>query len=107
MCIIASVIVAKSGNKIAVDDKQRTLKKVITIVKLQVIYGLYWFILIFTEIKGPHQTGMWAAVHTLGTLPGVIAVLAQLVTSANITKCLKWFDSKVRSCHNPKNLQTA
>ncbi|KAF6027840.1 hypothetical protein EB796_013872 [Bugula neritina] len=106
MCIIASVIVAKSGNKIAIDDKQRTLKKVITIVKLQVIFGLEWFLLLFTEIKGPHQTGLWIALNVLGTSQGVLAVLAQLITSANIRNFLKWFNSKIRN-PNPKNSQIA
>ncbi|KAF6029766.1 hypothetical protein EB796_011943 [Bugula neritina] len=102
MCIIASVIVVKSGNKIAVDDKRRTLKKVVTIVKLQVIFGFHWFILLFTEIKGPHQTGLWIALNVFMTLQGVLAVLAQLVTSANITKARTWFNSKVRH-PSPKN----
>jgi len=106
MCIIASVIVARSGNNIAVDDKRRTLKKVITIAKLQVIFGFHWFILLFAEIKGPHQTGLWIALNVFMTLQGVTAVLAQLVTSANIRKGRTWFNSKIRN-YSPKNSQSA
>jgi len=41
------------------------------------------------------------------TLQGVIAVLAQLVTTANIrNKGKKWFNLKIRH-HSPKNSQSA
>jgi len=61
----------------------------------------------FTEIKGPHQTGLWIALNVFVTLQGVIAVLAQLVTTANIrNKGKKWFNLKIRH-HSPKNSQSA
>lgn len=47
LCVMASIKVFSSGQKITASDKRRTRRKIITITKLQIIFGLHWFLLYF------------------------------------------------------------
>ena len=76
----------KSGKKVSQADKRRTKKKIMTIVKLQVVFGLHWVLIFFTEIKGPHVPYIWAVLNTLVTLQGVIVVLTRIIDIDSFTK---------------------
>ena len=80
------VKVLNSGRKLTVNDKSRTQKKAITVVKLQFTFGFHWILLIFTVIEGPHQAVIWTVLNIFLTLQGVLIVLAQLLTAKNVKK---------------------
>ena len=86
LCIVAITKVMKSGKKVSQADKRRTKKKIMTIVKLQVVFGLHWVLIFFTEIKGPHVPYIWAVLNTLVTLQGVIVVLTRIIDIDSFTK---------------------
>lgn len=87
LCIVATVkLLQLPDNKSSGLHKRHTRQRIIAVIKLQIIYGLYWLLLLFTDIKGPHQRGLWTVINILFTLQGVIVVLTQFLTFSNIEK---------------------
>ena len=79
LCIAASLKVFSAGNQITASDRQRTKRKIITVTKLQIIFGLHWFLLYFTWIKGVHEKVLWQVLGVLISLQGTFLVLAQVI----------------------------
>ncbi|KAF6017226.1 hypothetical protein EB796_024467 [Bugula neritina] len=98
-CAIATFKIIKEGNKITIQRKNELQRKVITVVKLQIVFGVHWILIIFSEIQGPHQQALWTIVKIFMTSQGVNVVIAQLVTLKNLRKVRFKFNSLV----NPTN----
>lgn len=86
LCIIAIIKVMNSGKNVSQADKRRTKKKIMTITKLQAVFGLHWVLIFFTEIKGPHVVYIWGILNTLVTLQGVTVVLTQIIDLDSLSK---------------------
>lgn len=93
LCIVAIIKVLQSDSKITTSDKLRTKRKIITIVKLQVIFGLHWFLLYFTWIVGVHAKVLWQILGVLISLQGTFVVLSQLI---QLDLCIKKVQSSVQ-----------
>ena len=52
LSVTVSIKVFRSGHQLTTQDKRRTTRHVITIIKLKIIFGFHWFLMFFTWIEG-------------------------------------------------------
>ena len=97
LCVVATIRILQSGSNISHKDKSVLRKKIITIVKLQVVFGFHWVLLLFTLIEGSHQEVLWTILNIFLTLQGVTVVLVQIFTTKNIKKMKAVYQSKAGS----------
>ena len=89
ICIWASVIIVRSGAGLRSNrEKRLTRMKIISVVKLVVIFGLQWLLLFFTQLDTPVAHQLWTALNILITLQGVLIILSQIITVKNLKKLL-------------------
>ena len=89
ICIWASVIIVRSGAGLRSNrEKRLTRMKIISVVKLVVIFGLQWLLLFFTQLDTPVAHQLWTALNILITLQGVLIILSQIITVKNSKKLL-------------------
>ena len=86
LCTIAMKLVIKTGTAIPRNMKEKTKRKVITVIKLQIVFGFYWILLPFTEINTPHVHVLQAVLSTFFTRQGVIVVIGQFLNVKNVKK---------------------
>ena len=87
LCIWASVLIIRSGAGLSSNrSKEQLKKKIISVVKLIVIFGLQWFLLFFTEINSPYVKHLWTVLNVMVTLQGVLIILAQVLNQKNIAR---------------------
>ena len=87
LCIWAAVIITRSGSGLtSTKSKENYRMKIISVVKLLVIFGLQWFLLFFTEINSPHVKHLWTVLNVMVTLQGVLIILAQVLNQKTIAR---------------------
>ena len=79
LSVTASIKISTSGQKLTTQDKRRTTRNVITIIKLKVIFSFHWFLMFFTWIEGDTERVIWKVLGVLISLQGVFVVLSQLL----------------------------
>ena len=111
LCIWAAVIITRSGSGLtSTKSKENYRMKIISVVKLLVIFGLQWFLLFFTEINSPHVKHLWTVLNVLVTLQGVLITLSQVLNRKNLTKLSTIRSKSVKSnltATNSNNSQSA
>ncbi|XP_067950271.1 uncharacterized protein [Watersipora subatra] len=86
LCISAIIKIVQAGNKVTANDKQRTRKKVLAVIKLQIVFGFYWILLPLNVNPNVDSKILYRLLNIFLTLQGVILVLLQFVTLKNINK---------------------
>ncbi|XP_067950274.1 uncharacterized protein [Watersipora subatra] len=86
LCISASVKVVKAGTSITANDKKKTQKKLIAVIKLQIVFGFHWILLLFNSIPKVNADAVYVILNVFLTLQGVILVVVQFVTLKNLNK---------------------
>ena len=83
-----SVIIMKSGRGLQsnISNRRKARIKVVSVVKLLIILGFQWLLLLFTEITSQHVENLWTALNVMVTLQGFLIVLSQTVNQRNIRK---------------------
>ncbi|KAF6026721.1 hypothetical protein EB796_014993 [Bugula neritina] len=106
LCVIAVYKIVKSDQNLHAADKKRTKKKILTVVKLQIIFGFHWILLFFTEIggSGPAKRQLWTVLSVFITLQGISVVLSQVIQLESFPKLSRMFsrmkESKGDTSHN-------
>ena len=98
LCICASIFICRVGkgdlkNRRSKSKIKRVKSKIISVVRLLIIFGLQWLLLFFTEIDTLDMQHFWRVLNILITLQGVFIILAQLLNRHNIVI----FSNKVAS----------
>ena len=88
LSICVSVIIMKSGRGLqsSISNRRKARIKVVSVVKLLIILGFQWLLLLFTEITSQHVENLWTALNVMVTLQGFLIVLSQTVNQRNIRK---------------------
>lgn len=86
MCIATVTVILRSGRDISRSEKQRRLKSMIIIVKLQATYGIHWVLLYLAEIAGPQQRALWEILTVFVALQGVLVMSVQTLSLDNCRK---------------------
>ncbi|XP_067951050.1 uncharacterized protein [Watersipora subatra] len=86
LCISATIKVIKAGTSITANDKKKTQKKIIAVIKLQVVFGFHWVLLLFNASPAVNADAVYVILNVFLTLQGVILVLVQFVTLKNMNK---------------------
>ena len=101
--IAASIKVSTSGQRLATQDKRRTTRNIVTILKLKIIFGFHWFLMFFTWIEGDTQRILWKILGILISLQGVLVIVSQLINVDKMVKTAKkigLYKSKVGTSSN-------
>ena len=88
LCIGVAIFIWRSGKGLASNqsNRRRIKMKIVSLIKLLIIFGIQWVLLFFTEIDSPNVNHLWTALNVLVALQGVLVVLALLLNRKNIER---------------------
>ncbi|XP_067950280.1 uncharacterized protein [Watersipora subatra] len=104
LCISTTIKVVKAGTSITANDKKKTQKKIIAVIKLQIVFGFHWILLLFNASPAVNVDAVYVILNVFLTLQGVILVVVQFMTLKNMSKFRSVFASLSASLSATKDV---